>query len=302
MSIRFDGRVAIVTGAGGGLGRSHALELARRGAKVVVNDLGGSVDGRGGSSEAANKVVAEIKALGGDAMADGSDVRDDAAVANMVKQTIDTFGRIDIVINNAGVLRDKTFAKGELDDFKFVIDVHLMGSTKVTKACWPYLKERQYGRIVMTTSPSGIYGNFGQPSYAAAKAGILGLMQTLRIEGAKDNIRVNAIAPIAMTRMTESLFPPEMLDQFRPDFVSTGVLCLCDEEAPSGSILVAGGGYFGLVQYVQSEGVVLPQSGLDAETVRANWDKIGDLSKTLPIPDATALVGIVAQRMTRPKR
>ncbi len=197
MSIRFDGKVAIVTGAGGGLGRAHALDLARRGAKVVINDLGGTVDGSGGSSDAAKKVVEEIKAFGGDAIANGASVTDDAGVAGLVKQTLDTFGRIDILINNAGVLRDKSFTKMEIKDFEFVLDVHLLGSVKVTKACWETMKAQQYGRIVMTSSSSGLYGNFGQTNYGAAKLGLVGFMNTLKLEGQKDNIRVNALAPVA---------------------------------------------------------------------------------------------------------
>ncbi|WP_375269308.1 SDR family NAD(P)-dependent oxidoreductase, partial [Phenylobacterium sp.] len=180
--IRFDGKVAIVTGAGGGLGRQHALELARRGAKVVVNDLGGSVDGSGGSSAAADAVVEEIKAAGGEAISNGSSVTDDAGVANMVKQTMDQWGRIDILVNNAGILRDKTFAKMEMADFELVVNVHLMGTVKPTKAVWEIMREQNYGRIVCTTSSSGLYGNFGQSNYGAAKLGVIGFMNTLRLE------------------------------------------------------------------------------------------------------------------------
>ncbi len=214
--IRFDGKVAIVTGAGGGLGRQHALELARRGAKVVVNDLGGSVDGSGGGSEAANKVVEEIKALGGEAIANGSSVTDDAGVALMVKHAMDAWGRIDILIANAGVLRDKSFSKMEIADFEFVLDVHLLGTVKPAKAVWEIMKEQNYGRIVCTTSSSGLYGNFGQTNYGAAKLGIIGFMNTLKLEGQKNNIHVNAIAPVAATRMTENLMPPEILERLKP--------------------------------------------------------------------------------------
>ncbi len=222
MSLRFDGKVAIVTGAGGGLGRAHALELARRGAKVVVNDLGASVDGSGGSSEAAEKVVAEIRDSGGEAIANGSSVTDDQGVANLARQTLDAFGRADILINNAGILRDKSFAKMEMKDFEFVVDVHLMGSVKVTKAFWPVMKEQQYGRIVMTTSSTGLYGNFGQTNYGAAKLGLVGFMNTLKIEGQKDNIKVNTICPVAATRMTEDLMPEEALKMLQPEFVTPG--------------------------------------------------------------------------------
>src|SRR6185369_4717880 len=203
--IRFDGKVAIVTGAGGGLGKQHALELARRGAKVVVNDLGGSMDGSGGGSDAAKAVVDEIKAAGGEAMANGSSVTDDAGVKKMVEDAMAAWGRIDILIANAGVLRDKTFVKMEIPDFEFVVGVHLMGTVKPAKAVWEIMRNQNYGRIVVTTSSSGLYGNFGQSNYGAAKLGVIGLMNTLKLEGQKNNVHVNAIAPVAATRMTENL-------------------------------------------------------------------------------------------------
>src|SRR5580693_9737296 len=214
--IRFDGKVAIVTGAGGGLGRQHALELARRGAKVVVNDLGGAVDGSGGSSEAAMKVVEEIKAAGGEAIANGSSVTDDAGVALMVKDAMDAWGRVDILIANAGVLRDKSFSKMEIADFEFVVNVHLMGTVKPAKAVWEIMREQNYGRIVVTTSSSGLYGNFGQSNYGAAKLGLIGLMNTLKLEGQKNNVHVNAIAPVAATRMTEAILPPGVAERLAP--------------------------------------------------------------------------------------
>ena len=217
MTIRFDGKVVIVTGAGGGLGKQHALEFARRGAKVVVNDLGGSVDGTGGNSAAAEAVVAEIKAAGGEAMANGASVTDDAGVAHLVKQTMDTWGRIDVLIANAGILRDKSFSKMELKDFDAVMQVHVMGTVKPVKAIWEIMKTQKYGRIVVTTSSTGLYGNFGQTNYGAAKLGLVGFMNTLKLEGQKDNIKVNAISPVAATRMTESLFPPEALKVFAPE-------------------------------------------------------------------------------------
>src|ERR1700744_3046795 len=234
--VRFDGKVAIVTGAGGGLGRQHALELARRGAKVVVNDLGGSVDGSGGSSEAAAKVVEEIKALGGEALANGSSVTDDAGVAHMIQQAMDAWGRIDILIANAGVLRDRSFSKMDFADFEFVVNVHLMAPFKPIKAAWEIMKAQNYGRIVVTTSSTGLYGNFGQANYGAAKLGIIGLMNTLKIEGQKNNIHVNAISPVAGTRMTESLMPAETMKRVAPEYVTPGVLYLCSEEAPRGAI------------------------------------------------------------------
>ncbi|MET0272568.1 MAG: SDR family oxidoreductase [Phenylobacterium sp.] len=274
--IRFDGKVAIVTGAGGGLGRQHALELARRGAKVVVNDLGGSVDGSGAHSEASLAVVEEIKALGGEAIANGSSVTDDAGVALMVKQAMDAWGRIDILIANAGVLRDKTFSKMEIADFEFVTDVHLMGTVKTAKAVWEIMRTQNYGRIVVTTSSSGLYGNFGQSNYGAAKLGIIGFMNTLKLEGQKNNIHVNAIAPVAATRMTENLMPPAILEKLKPEYVTPGVVFLCSEEAPTGAIMTAGGGAFALARIVETEGVYLGEGGLSVEEVRDNWDKITD--------------------------
>jgi len=274
--IRFDGKVAIVTGAGGGLGRQHSLELARRGAKVVVNDLGGAVDGSGGSSEAANKVVEEIKALGGEAIANGSSVTDDAGVARMAKDAMDQWGRIDILIANAGVLRDKSFSKMDMPDFEFVLDVHLMGTVKTAKAVWETMKEQNYGRIVVTTSSTGLYGNFGQSNYGAAKLGIIGFMNTLKLEGQKNNIHVNAISPVAATRMTENLMPPEVLKRLAPEYVTPGVVFLCSEEAPTGAILTAGAGSFAMARLYETEGVYLGEGGLSVEEVRDNWGKIAD--------------------------
>lgn len=274
--IRFDGKVAIVTGAGGGLGRQHALELARRGAKVVVNDLGGSMDGSGGGSDAANKVVDEIKALGGEAIANGSSVTDDAGVARMVKDAMDAWGRIDILIANAGILRDKTFAKMEFGDFSVVVDVHLFGTVKPVKAVWEIMRAQNYGRIVVTTSSSGLYGNFGQSNYGAAKLGLIGLMNTLKLEGQKNNVHVNAISPVAATRMTENLgMPAEVLDQLKPELVTPGVVFLCSEEAPTGAILTAGAGAFALARIVETEGVAIGP-GATVEAVRDNWAKITD--------------------------
>jgi NAD(P)-dependent dehydrogenase (short-subunit alcohol dehydrogenase family) len=274
--IRFDGKVAIVTGAGGGLGRQHALELARRGAKVVVNDLGGSMDGSGGSSAAADAVVAEIKAAGGEAIANGSSVTDDAGVALMVKQAMDAWGRIDILIANAGILRDKSFAKMEMSDFELVVNVHLMGTVKPVKAVWEIMREQNYGRIVVTTSSSGMYGNFGQANYGAAKLGIIGFMNTIKLEGQKNNIHINAISPVAATRMTENLMPPAVLEMLKPEYVTPGVVYLCSEEAPTGAILTAGAGAFAMTRLYETEGVYLGEGGLSVEEVRDNWAKISD--------------------------
>ncbi len=275
--IRFDGKTAVVTGAGGGLGRCHALELARRGANVVVNDLGGSVDGSGGSSEAAEKVVAEIKEMGGNAIANGSSVTDDAGVENLVKQTNDAFGTAHIIINNAGVLRDKTFHKVTVEDFEFVVDVHLMGAVKVTRAFWNQMRDQQYGRVVMTTSSSGLYGNFGQTNYGAAKLGQIGLMNTLKLEGEKNNVRVNAIAPVAATRMTEDIIPADAQQLLKPEYVTPGVVYLCSEDAPNGVILTAGAGVFAVARIVETRGAYVGRDErLTVEAVRDAWDKIAD--------------------------
>lgn len=274
--IRFDGKVAIVTGAGGGLGRQHALELARRGAKVVVNDLGGSVDGSGGSSAAAEAVVAEIKAFGGEAIANGSSVTDDAGVANMVKQTMDAWGRIDILVANAGILRDKSFSKMEMSDFEAVMNVHVMGTVKPAKAVWEIMKAQNYGRILVTTSSTGLYGNFGQANYGAAKLALIGFMNTLKLEGQKNNIHVNAISPVAATRMTENLMPAEVLEKLKPEYVTPAVVYLVSEEAPTGVILTAGAGAFAQARIYETEGVYLGEGGLSVEEVRDNFARITD--------------------------
>jgi NAD(P)-dependent dehydrogenase (short-subunit alcohol dehydrogenase family) len=240
--IDFKGRVAIVTGAGGGLGKQHALALAKRGAKVVVNDLGGARDGSGGSASAAQQVVDEIRAAGGEAMANAASVTDFEAVQAMVQQTMDTWGRVDILVNNAGILRDKSFAKMELADFRLVLDVHLMGAVHCCKAVWPHMTAQKYGRIVMTTSSSGLYGNFGQSNYGAAKLALVGLMQTLSLEGAKHDIRVNCLAPTAATRMTEDLMPAEVLRALQPEAVVPAMLVLASADAPTRTTLCAGAG------------------------------------------------------------
>ena len=277
--IRFDGQVAIVTGAGGGLGRCHALELARRGAKVMVNDLGASMDGSGGSSEAANAVVKEIEALGGEAIANGSSVTDEAGVKKMIDDAMAKWGRIDILIANAGILRDKSFGKMTMEDIQLVVDVHLMGSFRPIKQVWDIMKEQNYGRIVVTTSSTGLYGNFGQANYGAAKLGLVGLMNTLKIEGAKNNIKINAVCPVAATRMTEGLMPPEVLEQLKPEYVTPGVMNLVKEDAPTGMVLSAGAGAFSMAEIVETDGIYVGQGdALTAETVAAKWDKITDKS------------------------
>ena len=283
MSIRFDGRVAIVTGAGGGLGRQHALALAARGAAVLVNDLGGSLDGRGGASGAAEAVAAEIRAAGGKAIGDGASVTDFAAVQAMVGAALREWGRVDILVNNAGILRDKSFAKMDLADFRLVLDVHLMGAVHCTKAVWEPMRERNYGRIVMTTSSTGLFGNFGQSNYGAAKMALVGLMQTLSIEGAKHDIRVNCLAPTAATRMTESLMPESVLKRLEPEAVTPGLLALVAEDAPTRAILCAGAGSFERAHVTLTEGVHVGTGADAAERVAAQWEAISDRSgETVP--------------------
>ena len=276
MSISFENRVAIVTGAGQGLGRSHALELARRGAKVVINDLGGAADGTGGSSAAALAVVEEIKAAGGEAIANGANVAKFDEVEAMVKQTLDTWGRVDILVNNAGILRDKSFTKGSLDDFKMVVDVHLMGTVNCCKAVWDTMREQGYGRIMVTTSSSGLYGNFGQANYGSAKMAVIGLMNTLVQEGQKYDIRVNALAPCAATRMTEGLIPEEAMALLQPETVTPGMIYLVSEEGPNRTILAAGAGTFAVSRVLESTGINIPAGELSAEAVRDNFDAIGN--------------------------
>ena len=287
MTIGFEGRVAIVTGAGGGLGRQHALELGRRGAKVVVNDLGGSVDGSGGSATAAELVAQEIIDAGGEAMANGASVTDLAAVQAMVDEVMAKWGRIDIAVNNAGILRDKTFSKLELDNWHAVIDVHLTGSLNVTKCVWPIMIEQGYGRLVMTTSTSGLFGNFGQSNYGAAKLGLVGFMNTLRLEGAKYGVFTNAIAPIAATRMTEELPGFEdSAEKLAPELVTPAVVYLCSDKAPNGRIIQAAGGRYYSADVRENEGVNL---GLNAsvEDIDANIDTILDMSSSKGIIERT---------------
>ena len=273
MTISFEGRVAIVTGAGGGLGRAYALELARRGAKVIVNDLGGARDGTG-SSDAARKVVEEIEAAGGIAMADGGSVTDFTQMEAMVARAKGAWGGVHILINNAGVLRDKSFAKMSPEDFRFVVDVHLNGSANCTKAVWETMREQGYGRILMTASSTGLYGNFGQANYGAAKLGLAGFAKTLSLEGAKYNVRVNTIAPTAATRMTEDLFPPELLEKFTPELVAPAALFLVSDEAPTNVILGAGAGVVQAAHVTLTRGVALDEP--TPEAVAAQFGAIVD--------------------------
>ncbi len=266
MTLDFAGRVAIVTGAGGGLGRQHALALAARGARVLVNDLGGAVDGSGGVATAAQAVVDEIRAAGGEALANAASVTDFDAVLAMVRQAIDAWGRVDILVNNAGILRDKSFAKMDMLDFRLVVDVHLMGAAYCAKAVWPHMQAQNYGRIVMTTSSTGLYGNFGQANYGAAKLAQVGLMQTLSIEGAKYGIHVNALAPTAATRMTEGLMPEEVLAALQPEAVVPAMLVLAHESAPTRTILCAGAGGFEAAHITLTQGIHLGLEGdVDAQ-------------------------------------
>jgi NAD(P)-dependent dehydrogenase (short-subunit alcohol dehydrogenase family) len=266
MDIRLDGQVAIVTGAGRGLGRSHALALAARGARVVVNDLGD------------NEVVKEIEAAGGTALASRADVSDWDEVQAMVRQAMEAWGRVDIMVNNAGIQRDKSFLKMSMDDFRRVVDVHLMGSANCSKAVWEIMREQAYGRIVFTSSSSGLYGNFGQANYGAAKMAMVCLMNTLHLEGAKNNIHVNCLAPVAGTAMTEGLLPKPVFDLLPPDSVSHGVVFLCSEQAPSRTVLAAGGGSFAVYKGFETAGIALTGDRLSAEGIAESWSKINDES------------------------
>lgn len=285
--IDFAGRVAIVTGAGVGLGRAHALGLAARGATVVVNDLGVDTDGTKSGSAAAQSVVAEIEAMGGRAFAHGADVTDAEAVAAMVDETMTRYGQIDILINNAGILRDKTFAKMSLGDFQQVVDVHLMGTATCCHAVWPHMRAAQYGRIVLTSSASGLYGNFGQSNYGAAKAAMMGLMNVLHLEGARDNIRVNTLAPTAATRMTQDLLPAEAAALLAPETITPGVLYLVSEDAPSQVILGAGAGHFAQTRIYETKGVMI-EGEITPEAIAAQWSAITDPTGQEALPDAFA--------------
>lgn len=278
MKIDFTGQVAIVTGAGQGLGRTHALQMAERGAKLVINDLGGAADGTGGSISPAQEVADLIISNGGEAIVSGANVAKYGEVQTMVEQAMAKWGRIDILVNNAGILRDKSFAKMELSDFQTVVDVHLMGSVNCTKAVWDIMREQNYGRIAMTTSSSGMYGNFGQSNYGAAKAGLVGLMNTLCIEGAKYDIRVNALSPVAHTRMTEGLIPESALALLTPESVSAGLLALVHKEAPNRTILCAGAGGYARTVIYETDGIFLPPNQQTPENVMAALGGINDPS------------------------
>ena len=282
MTISFEGRVAIVTGAGGGLGQAYALELARRGAAVVVNDLGGARDGSGGG-DAAARVVAQIEAAGGRALANRASVTDAGQVTEMVREAQAAFGRVDILINNAGILRDKSFGKMDLEDFRAVVDVHLIGSANCTRAVWDLMRQQGYGRILMTSSSTGLFGNFGQANYGAAKLGLLGMAKTLALEGARYDIRVNTIAPTAATRMTQDLFPPELFALFQPELVAPAALFLVSQDAPTNAIVGAGAGVVQAAYVTLTVGAVLPEEDRTPEAVAALWERITDRAgETVP--------------------
>ncbi|MEW6642744.1 MAG: SDR family NAD(P)-dependent oxidoreductase [Pseudomonadota bacterium] len=279
MTIRFDGRVAIVTGAGNGLGKAHALGLAARGARVVVNDFGGARDGTGGSLGPADAVVEEIRKAGGEAIADGADVSSHEQVEAMVEKATEKWGQVDLLVANAGILRDKSFGKMEPDDFRKVLDVHLVGTFNCCKAVWNGMRDRNYGRIVLTTSSSGLFGNFGQANYGAAKAAMAGLMNVLAEEGRKTNIRVNTISPTAATRMTEELLPPQALELLKPESITPAVLYLLGEDAPTRTIMGAGAGSFAVIKIVETEGVNLPPEEWTPDAIAAHFAEISDMSK-----------------------
>jgi NAD(P)-dependent dehydrogenase (short-subunit alcohol dehydrogenase family) len=272
LQMKLESRVAIVTGAGGGLGRSHALLLARHGARVVVNDM---------QEAAARRVADEISAAGGEAIAAAASVTDEAGIAAMIEGVMSTWGRVDILVNNAGILRDKTFAKMSLADFRLVIDVHLMGSVICTKAVWEIMRQQQYGRIVMTTSSSGLYGNFGQSNYGAAKMALVGFMQTLGLEGEKYNVRVNCLAPTAATQMTQGVLAEEALHRLDPSLVSPGLLVLVHEQAPNRAILCAGAGHFARAHVTLTKGRYVGGGENAGERVVELWDAIGDRAEEI---------------------
>tara|TARA_Y200000002_G_C22615861_1_gene635963 strand:+ start:62 stop:967 length:906 start_codon:yes stop_codon:yes gene_type:complete len=278
MTIKFDDKVVIVTGAGGGLGKSHALEFARRGAKVVVNDLGGSVDGSGGASDAANAVVEEIKAEGGEAIANGASVADQSGVQNMIDEVMSKWGRIDVLVNNAGILRDKSFHKISLEEFDAVMDVHFQGSVYTSHAVYPIMREQNFGRIIFTTSSGGLSGNFGQANYGAAKMAMIGLMNCLKIEGQKYNVHSSAVAPVALSRMTENLFPEGIGERFLPEYVTPAVIYLASDDAPNGAIIGAGAGVFTQFRIFETMGLALGTGDdMTPENIAAGWSSVADM-------------------------
>ncbi len=294
--IDFTGRVAIVTGAGAGLGRQYALELAKRGAKVVINDLGGARDGKGAGDSAANKVVEEIKAAGGQAVPNYDNVATASGGENIVKTAVDAFGKVDILINNAGILRDKTFTKMEEENWDAVLNVHLRGAYCVTKPAFEVMKNNGYGRIIMTTSGAGLFGNFGQSNYASAKMGLIGLTNVLKIEGAKSNVKTNVIVPVAASRLTEDVLPPQLFEKMKPDFITPAVLYLCSEECKdSGMIINATLGYYSRTAILTGPGVILSDGHKvpSPEEVRDNWDKITSLENPKYFDQLVEMFGVL---------
>ncbi|MDY6935058.1 MAG: SDR family oxidoreductase [Spirochaetota bacterium] len=290
--IDFTGRVAIVTGAGAGLGKNHAIELAKRGAKVVVNDLGGARDGTGAGSAAADEVVSEIKALGGEAVPNYDNVATVEGGENITKTAIDAFGKVDIVVNNAGILRDKSFTKLEESNWDAVLAVHLKGAYCVTKPAFINMRENGYGRIIMTTSAAGLFGNFGQANYSSAKMGLVGMANTLKLEGGKYNIKVNVLAPLAGTRLTEDIMPPNLLDKLKVEYVTPVVLWMCSEEfTESGVIMNAGAGYFSRSAMLTGPGMILHEGKQvpTPEDIKDNWDKINSLDNAQYNNDANGV-------------
>ena len=301
MSITFENRVAIVTGAGGGLGRAYALELAKRGAKVVVNDLGGTRDGTG-HSDAALAVVEEIKAAGGEAMSNGASVTEYDQMVEMVAKAKEAWGGVHILINNAGVLRDKSFAKMDPTDFEFVIRVHLLGSAYATKAVWDTMREQNYGRILMTASSTGLFGNFGQTNYGAAKLGLAGLTKSLYLEGAKNNIRVNTLVPVAATRMTEDILPEQAFAMFGPENVAPAALFLVSEDSPTNAIVGAGAGGFHSAYVTMNRAVFLPAEERTVEGFAEHWpeiaERVGEIVPQSGSEQSQAILAAMQKAMT----
>jgi len=298
--LRYDGKVAIVTGAGGGLGRAYAILLASRGAKVVVNDLGSARTGEGASSSAADKVVEEIKQAGGEAVANYNSVEEGEKI---VKTALDKYGRVDILINNAGILRDTSFVKMSENDWDLIYRVHLKGAYSVTKAAWNVMREQKYGRIIMTSSAAGLYGNFGQANYSAAKLGLLGLAKTLAIEGEKSNIYVNTIAPVAGSRMTETVLPPDLIAALKPDYVAPVVAYLCHEScSENGQIFEVGAGWVSKLRWQLTKGAFHDTSnGMFIEDVKKGWEKVNDWVDSHLPSSATESVSMLMQYLQKAK-
>lgn len=297
--VRFEDRVAVVTGAGGGLGREYALLLASRGAKLVINDLGGAMDGTGSGKTAAEQVVKEIKDAGGEAVPNYDSVADWEGAQNIIKTAVDAYGKVDILVNNAGILRDKSFLKMEMEDYDKVIAVHLNGSFYCSKAAFPIMRENSYGRIISAASSAGVYGNFGQANYGAAKMGIIGLMHVLKQEGAKYNIMANVIVPVAGTRMTATVLPPNMVEMLKPEYVAPLVVWACSENNNfSGYTFVAGAGYFSRTAFVEGQGVFLdPSKAMTLEMIDENIDDITSLEGAIPFGSATEQTGHILSKL-----